>query len=101
LPVVSSIARASGERRSEHAFRGGDDLGDADGVKRNAQIRGEHTGIVLAVLAGNGRGQADAGDILRAKGRRREDAHHGGIDAAAERDQALLEAALVRVVTHA
>ena len=53
------------------------------------------------MLAGNGRGQADAGDVFRAEGRRREDAHHGGIDAAAERDQALLEAALVRVVPQA
>ena len=64
----------------------------------DAEVVGQRGGIIATVLAGNGGGQGDTDHVFRAKCFGRDGGDYCGIDATAQPDECLFEAALVRIV---
>ena len=78
-----------------------EDVADGDEFEADAEIRGEGAGVVDGAGGGELAGHADAEDVLRAEGVDGDGGDEGGVDAAAEADERVLEAALADVVAGA
>ena len=74
---------------------------DGDEFEADAEIFGEMPAVVDGALRGIGAGHADAENVFRAEGFDGDGGDEGGVDAAAEGDEGLGEAALADVVARA
>ena len=72
-----------------------------DGFKADAEVGGQLAAVVDGARGGIGAGHADADHIFRAERFGGDGRHQGGVDAAAEADDDLAEAAFAHVVARA
>jgi hypothetical protein len=78
-----------------------EEAADADHLKANAEVGGQAAAVVDGAGRGVGAGHADAEHVLRAQRVFGDGRHQRGVDAAAQADQTLLEAALAHVIARA
>ena len=78
-----------------------EEVADADEFEADAEVGGELAAVVDGAGGGIGAGHADGEDVLCAEGVDGDGGDEGGVDAAAEGDERLAEAAFADVVAGA
>ncbi len=96
-----SVFGHAGEEGLERVREGLEEFADGNQFEADAEVGGEAAAVVDGALRGVGAGHADAHDVFRPEGVGGDGGDQGGVDAAAESDNGLFEAALAHVIAGA
>ena len=95
---LGHVTSESLEDGFQGVFGRGDGVGDRDGLEADAEVVGEDAGVVARVLRGNGGGERNTDDVLRAESFCGDHGDERRVDAATERDERFFETGFLRVI---